>query len=70
MFVRFLRAHFHVSVSLKCRSAPGRSNKTKQDFRLTGFPKASFRVSVGTNDGKAPATRLHFGLPYQWAGMR
>ena len=44
--------------------------KNRQDFGLTGFPKASSGVSVGTvgtNDGEAPGTRLHFGLPYQWA---
>ena len=32
---------------------------TKQDFRLTSFPKASSRVSAGTNDGEAAATLLH-----------
>ena len=26
----------------------GHSNKTKEDFGLTGFPKASSRVSAGT----------------------
>ena len=39
------------------------SNKTKQDIGLTGFPKASSRVSVspaGTNNGEAPATPATF----------
>ena len=40
------------SVSPKCQSAQGHSNKTKQDFRLTGFPKVSSRVSDGTAGNK------------------
>ena len=35
------------------------------------FPKASSRASAGTagtNDGEAPATRLHFGFSDRWAG--
>ena len=44
--------------------------ETKKDFGLTGFPKASSRVSVGTNDREVPATHLHFGLPYRWTGIQ
>ena len=39
------------SVSPKCQSARGmqwHSNKIKQEFGLTDFPKASFRVNAGT----------------------
>ena len=46
------------------------SNKTKQDFGLTGFPKGSqglSRVSVGTNDGEAPATLY---LIDEWEGLQ
>ena len=61
------------SPTLKCQSARGHSNKTKQDFGLTGFPKASeglSRVSAGSTDGEASATLLHFGLPYRWAWLQ
>ena len=34
-------------------------------YGLTGFLKASSRVNAGTNEGEAPATLLHFGLPYR-----
>ena len=52
--------------SPKCQSARGHSNKTKQGFRSTGFqrcPKASSTVSVGTNNGEAPAIRPWI-IPY------
>ena len=58
-----------ISVSPKCQSTRGHSNKTKQNFGLTGFPNASSRASTGTNDEEAPATLPHFGLPYRWAGL-
>ena len=51
------------SVSPTYQSARGHSNETKQNFKST-------RVSVGTNDGEAPATYLHFGLPYRWVGLQ
>ena len=37
--------------------------------KCAGFLKASFRVSVGTNDGESPAKSFHFGLPYRWVGV-
>ena len=35
----------------------------------SGFPKASSRVSAGTNDGEAPATLLQYDLPGPWVGF-
>ena len=55
-----------ITVSAKCQSARGHSNKTKQNFSLTGFLNASSRASTGTNDDEAPVTLFHFGLPYRW----
>ena len=56
------------SVSPKYRSARGHSNKTKQDFGLTGFSKGIQNASLVSVE--APATLLHFGLPYRWAGLQ
>lgn len=43
---------------------------TKVDFRLTGFLKATSRVSAGANDGEAAATHLSFSLFYEWMGLQ
>ena len=43
--VRGLECSRPFLVSQKCQSARGHSNKTKQDFGLTGFPKASKGLS-------------------------
>ena len=52
------------TVSPKCQSARRHtcSNKTKQNFGLTGSPNASSKVSAGTNNGEAPATLPPFRL--------
>ena len=45
------------TVSPKCQSArgmQGHSNKIKQEFGLTDFPKASFRVNAGTKQRGSP----------------
>ena len=47
--------------SLVSPSARGHRNKTKQDFRLTGFAKVSSRVSAGTNDSCTPPFWLVYG---------
>ena len=68
--------YMYDTVSPKCQSARGHSNKTKQDLGSTSFPKASSRVSEcvwgggGANNGEAPVTLLHFSLPYQWVGLQ
>ena len=54
----------------KMSERPRHSNKTKQNFGLTGFPNASSRASTGTNDEEAPVTLLHFGFPYRWVGLQ
>ena len=64
------------SVSPKCQSArgmQGHSNKIKQEFGLTDFSKAFFRVNAGTKRRSLvprPCYTPPFGLPYQWAGMQ
>ena len=44
------------------------SNKIKQEFGLTEFPKASFRVNAGTKRRGSPCYTPPFGLPYRWHG--
>ena len=41
------------SVSPKCQSAGGHSNKSEQDLGLTGFPKAPFCFDVASTFGEA-----------------
>ena len=41
----------------------GHSNKIKQEFGLTDFPKASFRVNAGTKRRGSPCYTPPFGLP-------
>ena len=54
----------------------GHSNKIKQEFGLTSFPKASFRVNAGTKRRGSPCYTPPFGLPpididgMGWAGMQ
>ena len=56
------------TVSPNCQSARGHSNKTKQNFSMTGFPNASSRASTGTNDEEARYT-LPFRLALSMGGV-
>ena len=59
-----------ISVSPKCQSARGHSNKTKQNFSLNGFLNASSRASTGTNDEEASVTyTLPLRLAFSMGGV-